>query len=248
MIRIDKETFWIFLEVLKPEYNKLAMQLQTQVRKDDLAKPAPSLQVSAQSHLLPVRRHASCKICRSRVVALICIITAMMLACAILRNDVFSAPSSISAPDKNYRQQWNEWKQSQPSNVVSSEQCSVQDQKHQCSITVYAGKLFKSMLHQKKTYAQEEAAKLALAWVHKPGKTRLKEYCDQFRGKQLDLVYETNPAPDGFQSSVMVHGLELDPVKGDVKKTKTEAEHSAAENALIEMQKWTSQGSGTAGT
>ena len=33
MIRIDKETFWIFLEVLKPEYNKLAMQLQTQVRK-----------------------------------------------------------------------------------------------------------------------------------------------------------------------------------------------------------------------
>ena len=120
-----------------------------------------------------------------------------------------------------------------PSVEVSLPQCSEQDQKHQCSIAIYGTLSFKSNLHQKKSSAEEEAAKLAWEWLQKPGKTRLKEYCDR---RKLNVEYKTNPAPDGFQISVIVEGLKPGHV-GDVKKTKTEAEHSAAENALIELQR-----------
>ena len=126
----------------------------------------------------------------------------------------------------------NHWKQLHPRAIVSTQCSEAQGQKHQCSIEVYC-RPFKSKLHQKKSDAEEEAAGLALEWVNKSGKTRLKEYCDQ---KQCKLEYETIQAPGGFQSSVMVRGLELGPVMGDVKNTKTDAEHSAAEKALVEIQ------------
>ena len=137
---------------------------------------------------------------------------------------------------KNWRQQLNEWKQQHPEAIVTSIGCNTVDQQHQCNTSVY-GMIFKSKFYAKKDDAKEDAAEQAVNWARKPGKTRLKEFCDLFKGKRLEPEYNTITTDSRrFQSLVKIKGLELETINGDVKDHKTDAEHSAAEKALNKIQ------------
>ena len=96
---------------------------------------------------------------------------------------------------------------------------------------------------------EEEAAMKALGLLQKhhqlspsqPGKMRLKEYCDHHPEKQLRLKYDitSNTTNGPFQCTLTISApLVMHPivVTGDLCKSVKEAEHSAADKALLKLK------------
>ena len=152
---------------------------------------------------------------------------------------MFSFDSFINSAvfDKNWRQQLNEWIQQRHAEKAFHENCMEQGGQHHCTIVLYC-KTFQSKAYNNKNDAKEEVAKEALSWVEKTSfKTRLNDYCQQHREKCFEPsnMYVTDEVhvPDhGFKSQVKFREPKMDPVVGDVKPKKVDAENSAAEKAL----------------
>ena len=95
---------------------------------------------------------------------------------------------------------------------------------------------------------KEEAAMKALGSLQKhhqpslsqPGKMRLKEYCDHHPEKQLRLNYEitSNTTNGPFQCTLTITTPLMHPivVTGDLCKSVKEAEHTAADKALLKLK------------
>ena len=175
--------------------------------------------------------------------------------------------SPLGTSGSNYRKELNEWCQQ---NGIDPNSCrafkesqGVNPQSHMCTITVRR-RPFSSEWCAKKKDAEEMAAMRAMLWLcqqqppvsrqqpvspvqssarsdSKPGKARLKEFCDRHTDIQLTLDYSiVSTTPNGpFQCKLTIKSPSKAPivVTGDRCASIKEAEHKAADKALLILER-----------